>query len=75
MVFFCYKNIIQERMVLKMKIFKKELQFKEILKQRYLLGYVTMRKYPTLLFIMAKIIEMNNQDQNQVALYLMSTIY
>ena len=33
-----------------------------------------MRQYPTLLFIMAKIMEMNNQEQNQVAMYLYNII-
>ena len=40
----------------------------------YLASYVNMRKYPTILFIMAKIMEMNNQEQNQVALYLYNII-
>ena len=40
----------------------------------YLASYVNMRKYPTLLFVMAKIMEMNNQEQNQVAMYLYNTI-
>ncbi len=29
-----------------------------------------MKKYPTILFVMAKIMEMNNQEQNQIAMYL-----
>ena len=33
-----------------------------------------MRKYPTILFVMAKIMEMNNQEKNQVAMYLYNTI-
>ena len=40
----------------------------------YLVGYVNMRKYPTLLFIMAKIMEMHNQEQNQIAMYLYNSI-
>ena len=40
----------------------------------YLVSYVNMRKYPILLFIMAKIMEMNNQEQNQVAMYLYNSI-
>ena len=40
----------------------------------YLVSYVNMRKYPTLLFVMAKIIEMNNTQQNQVAMYLYNSI-
>ena len=40
----------------------------------YLTSYVNMRKYPTILFVMAKIMEMNNQEQNQVALYLYNNI-
>ena len=33
-----------------------------------------MRKYPTILFVMAKIMEMNNQEQNQIAMYLYNSI-
>ena len=40
----------------------------------YLTSYVNMRKYPTLLFIMAKIMEMHNQEQNQIAMYLYNSI-
>ena len=40
----------------------------------YLASYVNMRKYPTLLFVMAKIMEMNNQEQSQVAMYLFNSI-
>lgn len=35
---------------------------------------VNMRKYPTILFVMSKIMEMNNQEQNQVAMYLINAI-
>ena len=34
-----------------------------------------MRKYPTILFVMAKIMEMNSCEQNQVAMYLYNNIY
>ena len=40
----------------------------------YLASYVNMRKYPTLLFVMAKIMEMNNAEQNQNAMYLYNNI-
>ena len=40
----------------------------------YLTGYVNMRKYSTILFVMAKIMEMNNQEQNQIAMYLYNNI-
>ena len=40
----------------------------------YLASYVNMRKYPTLLFVMAKIMEMNNQEQNQIAMFLYNNI-
>ena len=40
----------------------------------YLASYVNMRKYPTILFVMAKIMEMNNQEQNQIAMYLYNSI-
>lgn len=40
----------------------------------YLVSYVNMRKYPTILFLMAKIMEMNNQEQNQIAMYLYNSI-
>ena len=40
----------------------------------YLTSYVNMRKYPTILFVMAKIMEMNSSEQNQVAMYLFNNI-
>ena len=52
-------------------IFDKKL--KEI-DNEYLESYVNMRKYPTILFVMAKIMEMNNQEQNQIAMYLYNSI-
>ena len=52
-------------------IFDKRL--KEI-DNEYLASYVNMRKYPTLLFVMAIIMEMNNQEQSQVAMYLYNSI-
>ena len=42
-------------------IFDKKL--KEI-DNEYLIGYVNIRKYPTILFLMAKIMEMNCTEQN-----------
>ena len=52
-------------------IFDKRL--KEI-DNEYLVSYVNMRKSPTILFVMSKIMEMNNQEQNQVAMYLINAI-
>ena len=52
-------------------IFDKRL--KEI-DNEYLASYVNMRKYPTILFVMAKIMEMNNQEQNQIALFLINSV-
>ena len=52
-------------------IFDKKL--KEI-DNEYLASYVNMRKYPSILFVMAKIMEMNNQEQSQVAIYLYNSI-
>ena len=52
-------------------IFDKRL--KEI-DNEYLVSYVNMKKYPILLFIMTKIMEMNNQEQNQVVMYLINAI-
>ena len=40
----------------------------------YLVSYVNMRKYPTLLFAMAKIMEMKKAQQNQVTMYLYNNI-
>ena len=37
----------------------------------YLTSYVNMRKYPTILFIMSRLMEMNNVQQNQIPLYLL----
>lgn len=53
-------------------IFDKRL--KEI-DNEYLSSYVNMRNYPTILFVMAKIMEMNNTEQSQVALYLFNNIF
>ena len=53
------------------RIFDKKL--KEI-NNEYLVSYVNMKKYPTILFVMAKIMEMNNQEQTQVAMYLYNSI-
>ena len=52
-------------------IFDKRL--KEI-DNEYLVSYVNMRKYPTILFVMAKIMEMNNAEQNQVVMYVVNSI-
>ena len=52
-------------------IFDKRL--KEI-DNEYLTSYVNMRKYPTILFVIAKIMEMNNTEQSQVAMYLYNSI-
>ena len=52
-------------------IFDKKL--KEI-DNEYLVSYVNMRKYPTILFTMAKIMEMSNNQQNQIAIYLYNNI-
>ena len=52
-------------------IFDKRL--KEI-DNEYLTSYVNMRKYSIILFVMAKIMEMNNSQQNQIAMYLYNSI-
>lgn len=52
-------------------IFDKRL--KEI-DNEYLTIYVNMRKYPAILFVMAKIMGMNNQEQNQIAMFLFNSI-
>ena len=52
-------------------IFDKRL--KEI-DNEYLVSHVNMRKYPTILFVMAKIMEMNSTDQNKIAMYLINAI-
>ena len=38
----------------------------------YLTSYINMRKYPQVLFVMARIMEMNNAEQNKVAMYLVN---
>lgn len=53
------------------RVFDKRL--KEI-DNEYLTNYVNMRKYPIILFAMAKIMEMNNTEQNRVAIYLYNII-
>ena len=40
----------------------------------YLTSYVNMRKYPQILFVMAKMMEMNKTEQNQVAMYVVNTL-
>ena len=40
----------------------------------YLVSHVNMRKYPTNLFVMAKIMEMNSTEQNKIAMYLYNSI-
>ena len=40
----------------------------------YLTRYVNMRKNPIILLVMAKIMEMNNNQQNQIAMYLINAI-
>ena len=50
-------------------IFDKRL--KEI-DNEYLTSYVNMKKYPTILFVMAKIMEMNTAEQSKVMLYLLN---
>ena len=40
----------------------------------YLASYVNMRKYPTILFIMSKLIEMTKEQQNQIALFIFNNI-
>lgn len=38
----------------------------------YSVDYENMRKYPIILFVMAKIMEMNNNQQNQITMYLIN---
>ena len=52
-------------------IFDKRL--KEI-DNEYLTSYINMRNYPTILFVMAKIMEMNSTQQNQIAMYVINAI-
>ena len=52
-------------------IFDKRL--KEI-DNEYLASYVNMRKYPIILFAMAKIVEMTANEQNRIILYLYNNI-
>ena len=52
-------------------IFDKRL--KEI-DNEYLVSYVNIKKYPTILFVMAKIMEMTEDEQNRITLYLYNNI-
>ena len=52
-------------------IFDKRL--KEI-DNEYLASYVNMRKSPTILFIMSKLMEMTKEQQNQIALFIFNSI-
>ena len=40
----------------------------------YLTSYVNMRKYPQVLYVMAKMMEMNNAEQNKIAMYLLNSL-
>ena len=40
----------------------------------YLTSYVNMRKYPQVLFVMAKLMEINNVEQNKVVMYLINCL-
>lgn len=40
----------------------------------YFASYVNMRKYPTILFVMPKIMKMNTIQQNRIALFLFNNI-
>ena len=64
-----YKIISED--LYKNGIFDKRL--KEI-DNKYLVSYVNTRKYPTILFVIAKIMEMNKTEQNQVAMYVVNTL-
>ena len=52
-------------------VFDKKL--KEI-DNEYLTSYVNMRKYPTILFAMTKIMEMNHTEQNRMVMYLFNQL-
>ena len=52
-------------------VFDKKL--KEI-DNEYLVSYINMRKYQQVLFVMAKIMEKNNAEQNKVAMYLYNLV-
>ena len=52
-------------------IFEKRL--KEI-DNEYLTNYVNMRKSPTILVIMSKLMEMTKEQQNQIALFIFNSI-
>lgn len=52
-------------------------EFDKKLKQidnEYLVSYVNMRKYPQVLFVMAKIMEMSNAEQNKIVMYLINIL-
>lgn len=40
----------------------------------YLTSYINMRKYPQVLFVMAKIMGMNNAEPNKIAMYLVNSL-
>ena len=51
----------------------KNKKLKEI-DNEYLTNYVNMRKYPTILFAMVKIMEMSSIEQNQIVMFLCNSI-
>ena len=50
------------------------LYFQKEIDNEYLTSYVNMRKYPTILFIMSKLMEMTKEQQNQIALFIFNSI-
>ena len=64
---------VDSRLKTKQKGRNQDINVKEI-DNEYLTSYVNMRKYPKILFVMAKIMEMNYSEQNQVAMYLYNNI-
>ena len=70
-VFFEGNDILKYNKAHIYSIFDKRL--KEI-DNEYLTSYVNIRKYPILLYAMAKIMEMNNTEQNQIVMYLYNNI-
>ena len=61
-----YTNLLYNKSHLH-SVFDRKL--KEIDKD-YLVSYINMRKYPVVLYAMAKIMEMNKAEQNQVAMVI-----
>ena len=63
-----YTNLIYDKEMI-FNVFDRKLRK---IDEEYATSYVNMRKYPLILFTMAKIMEMSDSEQNRVLFYLIN---